>query len=54
MKKEYITPSIEVMNIETVEMMAASVMSIYNDEEVEATSQLGTGRRGEWGNRWVD
>ena len=52
MKKEYITPSIEVMNIETVEMMAAS-LAMY-DEEVETTSQLGTGRRGEWGNRWAD
>ena len=52
MKKEYITPSIEVMNIETVEMMAAS-LAMY-DEEVETTSQLGAGRRGEWGNRWAD
>ena len=41
----------EVMNVETVEMIAASVMSI-NEEEVDAASQLGAGRRGSWGNLW--
>ena len=50
-KKAYITPEMEVMNIETVEMMAASTMSL-NDEEVDATEQLGGGRRGTWGNLW--
>ena len=48
-KKAYITPEMEVMNVETVEMIAASVMSI-NDEEAE--TQLGAGRRGSWGNLW--
>ena len=51
-KKAYITPAMEVMNVETVEMIAASVLSI-SDEEVDTTSeQLGTGRRGSWGNLW--
>ena len=50
-KKAYITPAMEVMNVETVEMIAASVMSL-NDEEVEVTEQLGVGRRGSWGNLW--
>lgn len=51
-KKAYITPKTEVMNLETVEMMAASVMGI-NEEEVDTTSeQLGTGRRGSWGDLW--
>ena len=50
-KKAYITPAMEVMNVETVEMIAASVMSL-NDEEVEVTGQLGAGRRGTWGNLW--
>ena len=50
-KKAYITPAMEVVNVETVEMIAASVMSL-NEEEVEVASQLGAGRRGSWGNLW--
>ena len=49
-KKAYITPEMEVMNVETVEMIAASVLSI-NEEGGEEQS-LGTGRRGSWGNLW--
>ena len=51
-KKAYIAPEMEVMNVETVEMMASSV-AMY-DEEVETTNQLGTGRRGTWGNFWAE
>ena len=50
-KKAYITPAMEVVNVETVEMIAASVMSL-NETEVEASEQLGAGRRGSWGNLW--
>ena len=52
-KKTYITPEMEVMNIETVEMMAASLG--INEDEVDTSEegvQLGTGRRGSWGNLW--
>ena len=52
-KKAYITPAMEVVNVETVEMIAASVMNL-NETEVEAASQLGAGRRGSWGNLWED
>lgn len=50
-KKAYITPKTEVMNLETVEMMASSI--VMCGEEVDTTSeQLGTGRRGSWGDLW--
>ena len=49
-KKAYITPEMEVMNVETVEMIAASVMSL-SDEGGEEQSLAG-GRRGTWGNLW--
>lgn len=55
-KKAYIAPEMEVMNVETVEMMAQS-FAVYSedgdavDTTVEGT-QLGTGRRGTWGNFW--
>ena len=50
-KKAYITPAMEVMNVETVEMIATS-MAISDDEVNTETDQLGTGRRGRWGNLW--
>lgn len=52
-KKAYITPAMEVMNIETVEMMAASLG--INEQTVDTSvsgNQLGKGRRGTWGNLW--
>ena len=57
-KKEYIKPEIEVVEIESVEMIASSL--VFNDENVN-TSNPGTqlsngrrpGRRGEWGNLWA-
>lgn len=52
MKKTYITPEMEVMNIETVEMIATSTMNL-NDEGGEEQS-LSNGRRGTWGNLWSD
>ena len=53
-KKAYITPAMEVVNVETVEMIAASVMSL-NETEVDTSvqgTQLGAGRRGTWGDLW--
>ena len=54
-KKAYIAPAMELMNIETVEMMATSRLNMYSDTEVDTSeegNQLGTGRRGSWGNLW--
>ena len=52
MKKTYIIPSIEVVNIEAVEMLAASIQ-ITNQR---GSDQLGNNRDDErqWGNIWAD
>ena len=53
MKKTYIIPSIEVVNIEAVEMIATSIAI---DREARGSEQLGN-ERGEdrqWGNIWAD
>ncbi len=47
-KKTYITPAMEVMNIETVEMMAASIAVVSESGE----EMLGNERRGSWGDLW--
>ena len=50
-KQTYITPAMEIMNIETVDMMAASLG--INEQTVDTTTeQLGAGRRGAWGDLW--
>ena len=49
-KKEYIKPEIEVVEIESVEMIAGSL--VFNDKEVDTGSQLSNGRRGKWGDLW--
>ena len=51
MKKTYIAPEVEVMNIETVEMIASS-MGMHEDEFDTTQGQLAGGRRGRWGNLW--
>ena len=52
MKKTYMTPEMEVMNIETVEMIASS-LTMYGSDEVDTeTEQLAGDRRGSWGNLW--
>ncbi len=47
-KKIYITPEMEFMSIETVEMMAASI-AVVNESGNE---MLGNDRRGSWGDLW--
>ncbi len=54
MKKNYIAPSIEVVNIEAVEMLAASIRIDRTGQSGD--QQLGN-ERGEdrqWGNIWAD
>lgn len=54
-KQTYITPELEIMNIETLEMMATSSIKVINDAtDVGGTDMLGTGRRGAWGNLWSE
>lgn len=51
MKKTYVSPFAEEVNIETTQMLAASIG--INDTEVDSdTDQGADDRRGEWGNLW--
>ena len=54
MKKTYVSPFAEEVNIETTQMLAAS-MGMNGDTEVDTNNpgtQLSDDRRGEWGNLW--
>ena len=53
-KKAYITPEVEEMNIETVEMMATSNADTFfiSDDITEDDARMGRGRRGAWGDLW--
>ena len=52
MKKTYIIPSIEVVNIEAVEMIATSILIEKNQS---GNRQLGNDRgERDWGNIWAD
>ncbi len=53
MKKNYIAPSMEVVNIEAVEMIATSIRI---DRNASGDQQLGNERGDErqWGNIWAD
>lgn len=42
----------EELNIETIEMMAASIAT--SDETINSSDALSNGRRGPWGNRWSE
>ena len=48
-KETYIAPQIEVLEIESVEMMATSL--VFNEEGGNEES-LSNGRRGKWGDLW--
>lgn len=48
-KKAYIAPEMEVMNVETVTMIATSFQIEGEQEVLDAESR---GRRGTWGNLW--
>ena len=56
MKKTYIAPEMEVMNIETVEMIATSFVkddeNTFNTNGEDEGVQAGNDRRGTWGNLW--
>ena len=48
-KKAYITPTVEITEIETVAMLAASLVL---NEEGGNESSLSNDRRGKWGDLW--
>lgn len=52
-KEEYIAPVCEVIELETISMLAGSINQKYEKEEKDI--ELQTNRhRGEWGNLWSD
>lgn len=54
MKKTYVSPFAEEVNIETTQMLASSVIT-DGDTNVDTSNpdtQLSDDRRGEWGNLW--
>lgn len=53
MKQSYIKPELKEKNILLCSMMASS--DLYSsDKEADDSEVLSNGRRGEWGNLWVD
>ena len=42
----------EEINIETIEMMAASLAT--SDDKIDSSDALSNGRRGTWGDRWSE
>lgn len=52
-KKEYVSPSIEVIEMETKEEMLA--LSVFDDKTADPNEEvLSNKRRGKWGNLWAD
>ena len=51
-KKVYIKPSAEVIEIDAVQMLAASIG--VGEGEVDAGEAWSNRRRGTWGNLWAD
>ncbi len=49
-KKTYIAPQMEIMEVETVEMIATS-LGMYGDE-VDSNGQLSRGNRDIWDDIW--
>ena len=55
MKKEYIVPSMEIVNVEPIVMMSSSDPNTFGISDVEvdtSTQQLGQSRRDSWGSIW--
>ena len=54
-KKEYIKPSVEVIEVAPVSMMATSTPEIgFGEEEKDASGSWSNKRRGKWGDLWAD
>ena len=51
--KKYIAPECEVVEMEFMNMIAAS-LGIGDDKEVNDAEDMSNRHRGEWGNLWAD
>lgn len=50
-KKEYIAPQVEIVDVEAISMLAMSDrIPVYDDYEESAANN----RRGKWGNLWYE
>ena len=52
MKKIYIAPDMEIVELEVVDMLAASLSISVSDEVTEDDAVMSNLPRGEWGDRW--
>ena len=54
-KKEYIKPSVEVIEFEFEPLMlsASNQVDVF-DKETDSDASMANGRRGTWGNLWAD
>lgn len=52
MKKEYMKPATELVEVELVSMLAGSPTSLNFDSSTHADEELSNNRRGGWGNLW--
>lgn len=53
MKKTYIQPEIEVIQLDVVEMIAISI-PIEEEKPADGSDGLTNKRRGKWGNLWAE
>ena len=53
-KKQYIAPEVEIIEMEAMTVLAASVGFGDKDDTVGAEDSWTNRRRGEWGNLWAD
>lgn len=51
-KKVYIKPTMEAMNVETVEMIATSQAFSISNDVTNDDAAMSNERRGGWGNLW--
>lgn len=51
-KRDYIAPKVMLMDMEAVEMLAASSIGYTDDKASNDYEALGNKRRGEWGDLW--
>ena len=51
-KKEYIKPEVEVIDIDSVQMICASNQFDITDTTTDKDADLANGRRGKWGDLW--
>lgn len=52
MKKTYVSPLTNEVNVATDNVMSTTSFNMNDDEKISTGGQLGKNHRGEWGNLW--